>query len=993
MPSVTASDIASALPNTPTTRRQAIADACNDAAIGQSYAGSDVLATIALYSHWWPLTEAAAAFSDSGSTPCAIGSTIQTQKSYITQDNLTQPTSSQRPTFNGGTGADFIQGASQALQNTAALLSGDYCLFVLAAPYSNTSNGAIVKVGDISSGVGIGTGGSTFDNAGNNLIGLNEVVSWVPSSTPVGVANPFVGGFTVVSGVTTTYKNSSSVAAVGGAISPVNLFAVGGYTARYFDGKIYSVIAGSFTPNSTQIGQTERFLRAFHDVAAITYSSGRINVSGSSASNPVTWEQIYQTDLINSWGVVTKLGSSAYKVTAPIDFNGWISDRKVFVEFANNAVPIFLSGSGCTFGDWDAVNKIGSSGCHFLFSARTTDFYDQNPSIFNDGCDCSFNGCEIVVSLSTKRDTQRRLDFSVYPADGWAMASSTSTGILNLRDCKYYVAGNSFSVTHFYQAASSEVINCTFKKGPLATYLFERLSTATFSGIEFDGEPAPGFSTSSTPIVYSNPVFLGSQAYVRIRKSKQNFWNPVLQSGSTDYIQFLQDPVSEAPLGYSTNTEMRQGYTYDLTAKAYLGSGLNSATLAIFDTNGTQDYYVNSNSSGIFSQLNITRWRTTSPGANYPNFTRENLGPHSYALGKYGYQRVNYQYDNPRTESISEIKELQSVSVSLSESAANAIAWIAVNHGSALVTISGSSRNWSDIHDHLQAKAIQNGQMRYPVLLTRTGTSFSSPYSWSIASPIVGTETLILASSQSIALASAGDFSSMSVVIPGSGSAIVANGVTNLVGWTFGLGATINVASGSAIVYVDESQKDNITAGSGVEVRVSPPTLTVLGFQPLSNITISQAGRTLDVLNNASPPYNWQATIDIPGSVSLRVEKTGYETYTQTVALTSLDQTVTVAQIPEGSSDTFDSAQFEFKQLMLADSGFQRILLSASVSLTDEARSCTLAQFENVVVKASWNTLVAYTVPTSLEISAWQGYLTSTGYAAISFANTTGVVS
>jgi hypothetical protein len=181
--------------------------------------------------------------------------------------------------------------------------------------------------------------------------------------------------------------------------------------------------------------------------------------------------------------------------------------------------------------------------------------------------------------------------------------------------------------------------------------------------------------------------------------------------------------------------------------------------------------------------------------------------------------------------------------------------------------------------------------------------------------------------------------------------------------------------------------------GTEYEYPVPPPTITVLGFQPLSDVKIIYAGQTLSILNQTSPPFTYNVgDLLLPVTVTLTITKAGFETYTQGVAIVDSDVSITVAQIPEDSSDTYNSPQVEFQTLMMGDSGFLRVLAGATEALADEVAAVRLANFSESSVKAAWALLVAETVPTSEEITTWQGYLTSTGYSNISFNSETGEV-
>lgn len=51
---------------------------------------------------------------------------------------------------------------------------------------STSESGAFMKVGTTLNGYGVGVGATTFDDAGNNLIGLYEAVAWKDTNTNIG---------------------------------------------------------------------------------------------------------------------------------------------------------------------------------------------------------------------------------------------------------------------------------------------------------------------------------------------------------------------------------------------------------------------------------------------------------------------------------------------------------------------------------------------------------------------------------------------------------------------------------------------------------------------------------------------------------------------------------------------------------------------------------------------------------------------------------------
>lgn len=90
----------------------------------------------------------------------------------------------------------------------------DFCTFpsnfgAAVAPFgafvdvnlAGNTNGAFIKVGTISDGWGLGVGGTTFDNTGNNIIGLGEGVAWsTPGTVAIGTGRHTIGLYVVAGG-------------------------------------------------------------------------------------------------------------------------------------------------------------------------------------------------------------------------------------------------------------------------------------------------------------------------------------------------------------------------------------------------------------------------------------------------------------------------------------------------------------------------------------------------------------------------------------------------------------------------------------------------------------------------------------------------------------------------------------------------------------------------------------------------------------------------
>lgn len=219
-------------------------------------------------------------------------------------------------------------------------------------------------------------------------------------------------------------------------------------------------------------------------------------------------------------------------------------------------------------------------------------------------------------------------------------------------------------------------------------------------------------------------------------------------------------------------------------------------------------------------------------------------------------------------------------------------------------------------------------------------------------------------------------------------------GDTNLAAWEFE-DCTITTSAGSAVVTVADSQINNVTAGTNVTIVEVQPIITLTGFPNNSNITVSQAGRTLEAVFNQNSPYNYQTLTGQSPTYLITVAADGYKTSTLEITPGGVNQSVPVALAIQGSSDTYSAELDEFIKLMLVDSGFIRIYTDAVTEEVDRAHLIPTQQWLNEDWQIVWNNVVTEIAnsPTTLEINAWIAHIADSGIVGIAFNEETGEVS
>lgn len=119
------------------------------------------------------------------------------------------------------------------ISSTFALTNANLTLACWVYLFGDT-DGAFIKIGGASSGFAIGVGGTTYDNTGNDLIGLFETIRWIDTNVAIGTGWHHVAMVIDSAGKPTMYLDGASVysdassfgVAPSGAVSYI-----GGYTS------------------------------------------------------------------------------------------------------------------------------------------------------------------------------------------------------------------------------------------------------------------------------------------------------------------------------------------------------------------------------------------------------------------------------------------------------------------------------------------------------------------------------------------------------------------------------------------------------------------------------------------------------------------------------------------------------------------------------------------------------------------------------------------
>jgi trimeric autotransporter adhesin len=140
--------------------------------------------------------------------------------------------------------ATYFNGANSQIvfSNIYTSSGGVFSLDLLVNLSSTNLKGTFVKIGGSSNGFGIGVGGSSLDNNGNNLIGLAENVTFINTGKAIGTGTHHIG-LSFNANACKFYLDGKLVYSITQTtITPDNNAGIGGYgSGRAFTGVIDEV--------------------------------------------------------------------------------------------------------------------------------------------------------------------------------------------------------------------------------------------------------------------------------------------------------------------------------------------------------------------------------------------------------------------------------------------------------------------------------------------------------------------------------------------------------------------------------------------------------------------------------------------------------------------------------------------------------------------------------------------------------------------------------
>lgn len=212
-----------------------------------------------------------------------------------------------------------------------------------------------------------------------------------------------------------------------------------------------------------------------------------------------------------------------------------------------------------------------------------------------------------------------------YTDDTWTNVTSVITD--SQRQCKYSGTG-----TYNY---------CVFK---LKHCLWRFDDTMTFNNCKFDPSSGSWFGPNSNSITVDFNDSIIDTSYLWPDKSNAKFKNVIMNSPSTQLAFRGQDMHIVNFTNYSPTSSVSTGtddiyfdWEFDLTVIDTNGSAIQTASVTIQDSEGTQVYSGTTDANGEIATQELTQRYATGPGASGQAITYTNQTPHTITISKSGY--------------------------------------------------------------------------------------------------------------------------------------------------------------------------------------------------------------------------------------------------------------------------------------------------------------------------------------------------------------------
>jgi hypothetical protein len=323
---------------------------------------------------------------------------------------------------------------------------------------------------------------------------------------------------------------------------------------------------------------------------------GKLDLLGSTSSDPFSIVDLYNSSSANGWGVVERLDEDTYTVNTLVNGHTniyWNDKDKVIIfrDYLNAG-----SGGNYTFGEKNLVNGVTQRGCRIIF--KTPDLYSTNFSA--------------LFAYKTTFDYVRFNPLIAY------LNISPQHITFNSGSVEYCLINKMRSF-----APNSKTL-CSMSDTTI-TQADVALGTglASFSNVTGMNNSRVFQTTNNTQITGSNLRFINNTATLLLGT---NF--------NVKYINSISASLSDVIFNISSQGITQDVFTYDLRVLSRNNAPISGAIVQLINSSGSTLINTTTNALGTISQQEVLLYQRIISGGLGPT---QNLSPYTLIVNKDGF--------------------------------------------------------------------------------------------------------------------------------------------------------------------------------------------------------------------------------------------------------------------------------------------------------------------------------------------------------------------
>ena len=343
---------------------------------------------------------------------------------------------------------------------------------------------------------------------------------------------------------------------------------------------------------------------------SITYDSGSntIIVVGFNESSPCTFEDIYQADVANGWGVVSKQGDNQYEFRCKLQVGDgtnetWLIDANKMISHTVNDDFIYIPAHG-----------------HF----RCGVVVDEANRITKDGCCIYTNSSNKHIIKFDNNGIVELYSTTISAKDETKFTSNSNSSGYKIWNCNFiHVKGNAVSLSTIPDVDFYRVNWQSAQLGPLFTH-----TTYSNDILISDCESAISISTE-IPVTIRNYRIVGETYSFLVWTLDAD-----LYAVNVDCKWNVLWLTSNAP------GKIYRQYTFTLKVVDGEGNPISGAKVSVYNRSGCLEFEDTTDANGRISTHIITRgYYDEDHGSTLVDFS-----PHTLVIEKEGYETYKTQF-------------------------------------------------------------------------------------------------------------------------------------------------------------------------------------------------------------------------------------------------------------------------------------------------------------------------------------------------------------